>query len=313
MSTAWRTHSKACLETAVLAAQRWGIAPHTVALIAHSGNSVFRAVLDGNTAILRLTDASYRTADETLAELAFIEHLAACGVGVSRAIASSSNVLVENVARRDGLFCASLFEFAPGHDVAPGTAHWTDSFLREWGTSLARLHQASQSAPRLNRWQWCEEHLMASAHALLPASDTSLRYEFDAVTDRISQLPRDASSFGMTHSDYGPGNLHYCPGRGITTFDFGNCCYHWFMWDLAVGLRWLSSLPDAARLSACVLDGYQRVLPITPESMAYMPWFIRLRLLYIYLDRRIEYLRRRDEVSLAEMQLWRDQIDHRVA
>ena len=308
MPPLWRTHTRAEPQTALDAAQQWELQPASIGLIAHSGNSVYRAKRKCETVILRLTDSNYRTAQETAAELAFIDHLSCCGVQVSCAIPSVDGMLVEEVSCTGNTFLACLFEYAPGTVLTPSSAGWNDELLIDWGRSLATLHKVSGSAPALHRWHWCEEHLIEHALDILPANDERVRHEFQTVFDWFSELVRNPGNYGMTHSDYGPGNYHYTQPTGITAFDFGNCCYHWYLWDLAVGFRWLSTFPEAERLQASVLRGYQSVLSIEACLLARMSWFIRLRLLYIYLDRRAKFLYQRDDESRVEAEFWRNQI-----
>jgi Ser/Thr protein kinase RdoA (MazF antagonist) len=96
-----------------------------------------------------------------------------------------------------------------------------------------------------------------------------------------------AETYGMTHADFGPRNFNYHPELGIIAFDFGNCCYHWYISDLAIALstlrRWPSDERD--RYRDWLLAGYQEVFPIDGELLANISWFFRLRILYVYLDR----------------------------
>jgi Ser/Thr protein kinase RdoA (MazF antagonist) len=89
----------------------------------------------------------------------------------------------------------------------------------------------------------------------------------------------------MIHADFGPRNFHYHPETGLTTFDFGNCCYHWFSADLAISLSILRHYPDRNQYRTWLLSGYQDISPLDPNFLAHLSWFIRLRILYVYLDR----------------------------
>jgi Ser/Thr protein kinase RdoA (MazF antagonist) len=94
-------------------------------------------------------------------------------------------------------------------------------------------------------------------------------------------------TFGMTHADFGPRNFNYHPELGITAFDFGNCCYHWYISDLAIALSTLRRYPrhERDRYRDWLLSSYQEVSPIDQQLLADISWFLRLRILYVYLDR----------------------------
>ena len=46
--------------------------------------------------------------------------------------------------------------------------------------------------------------------------------------------PKIADSYGLIHNDFNDGNFTVDYDNGdITVFDFDDCCYFWFMYDLA--------------------------------------------------------------------------------
>ena len=136
--------------------------------------------------------------------------------------------------------------------------------------------------------------------------------EFDRVMDWLASMPETVASFGMTHSDHAPGNFHYSASDGITTFDFGNCCYHWYAWDLAVGLRYLRTNPQAKRYGDALLAGYEENSPIETCWLHNLDWFIRLRYLYIYLDRLMELHEDPTDAKRAEVNSWRDALRREI-
>jgi Ser/Thr protein kinase RdoA (MazF antagonist) len=103
----------------------------------------------------------------------------------------------------------------------------------------------------------------------------------------FARLPVISDTYGMTHADFGPRNFNYHPELGVTAFDFGNCCYHWYISDLAIALSTLRRWPcdERCRYRDWLLDGYQEVFPIDEKLLSNLDRFLRLRILYVYLDR----------------------------
>ena len=299
-------------DVALEAGKRWSAQLAHLSLIAHSGNSVYGVKCRGRKTILRLTDPRYRTHDETEAELQFIEHVARHGAKVSRPLPSENGLLIEEVSIDGQRFIASMFEYDPGVVVEVGSKYWNTKFVREWGRSLGVLHEASKSAPPLKRWCWAHEHLIANARHYIPKDDTKSIDEFDRVMDWFSDVSETADTFGMTHSDYAPGNFHFSPSEGITAFDFGNCCYHWFAWDVAVGLRGLHALPESERYADVLLEGYAERFPFDGYLLNNLGWFLRLRYLYFYLDRQMKFHEHPDEQSRTEVDLWRNTLHREI-
>jgi Ser/Thr protein kinase RdoA (MazF antagonist) len=275
---------------APIAAARWAPGAWSVRHIADSGNSVYLMESPAERRILRLTSPAYRSRAQNQAEAEFLLHLRRHGVSVSTPIASADGNLVEEIAGGGLTMLASAFTYAPGERPAKGPDGWDESLIRAWGRTLGSIHRASRSftpAAGTGRWHWRDEGFIANAGALIPADDTASREELDRVLEHLAGLPADPSTFGIIHADFAPQNFHYDPDAGLTAFDFGNCCHHWFAADIAVSLSTLRALPreERDRYREWLLDGYRAEHPIDDAMLREMDWFIRLRILYVYLSR----------------------------
>jgi Ser/Thr protein kinase RdoA (MazF antagonist) len=263
------------------ALERWRADPGPLTHIATFGNTVYRFSEDGVPRILRLTHPAHRTPDQTRAEMAFLDHLGANGVRVNVPVRSRAGHPVETI---DGC-SACVLTWIPGIVVTPDSEHWNGALFREWGASLARIHSAATGYTGPARWTWYEEDLVVRAPDLIPAGDTEVRAEFDRLIEVVQRLPQHDQAFGMTHADYAPGNFHYVPGEGIHAFDFGNCCTHGFVSDLAISLSVLRHHRERDRYRAWLLSGYRGVRAIDPEWLAHLDDVIRLRIMYVLLSR----------------------------
>jgi len=258
--------------------------------VADSGNSVYIAEHPQARFILRLTNPTYRSRAECTGELAFINHLAACGCRVSRPIPSRNAELTEEVCEGSAVVIASLFRWAPGILVSPGERFWNRSFFEEWGRSLGELHQAARSfSPpgSAERWEWQDEILIQKRSQLIPADEPDVRDRLDDVIHDVLSLDRDATTYGMTHGDFAPQNFRFDPLNGITSFDFGNCCRHFFASDVAIAFTALRRQPDDAQQAArtAILDGYRQATTFTREQERTLPLMHSLRVHYVYLSR----------------------------
>lgn len=268
-------------EIASLALEQWGGDVGTLEHIATSGNSVYRYRAGEGPRILRLTDPGHRTVGQNIAEMEFLLHLNARNVPACAPVPSLGGSLVEIV----GECSASVLTWAPGVQVGSDSPYWNEAFFREWGRSLARIHAAARSYAGPRRWDWREEGLIANAERLIPEEDSVSRAEFRLVVERLEELPRTDETFGMIHADFGLRNFHYDPHDGIVSFDFGNCCDHWFVSDIAISLSTLRQFPDRDRYRAWIVEGYRDVFPIDDDVWRALSWFVRLRIIYVYLSR----------------------------
>lgn len=263
------------------AIEHWTADPGSLTHLGTSGNAVHRFTRDGVPFILRLTHPGHRTPAQTEAEMAFLDHLRACGVRANAPVRSHAGRHVEVV---DGV-AACVLTWMPGVLVRPDSPHWNEAFFREWGASLARIHAAARSYRGPSRWDWPEEGLIARAREIFPADDAPVRAEFERVMGELERVPRDTAGYGMIHADFAPPNFHYVPGEGIHAFDFGNCCTHWFASDLAISLSVLRRRPERDRLRDWLLDGYAGVTPIDDRTIALIGPLLQLRILYVLLSR----------------------------
>ncbi|MEK7355016.1 MAG: phosphotransferase [Bdellovibrionota bacterium] len=270
---------------------KWQGDPSSIQHLGDRGNSVFSFLNSaGQPQILRFTDPDFRSYDEVAAELGFVSRLKAADVSVARALPDRDGQLLSRSRCSSGELICSSIEFAQGLEVQIGSSHWNVEFFHEWGRNLAQIHRASSlfnsEGPPEKRWQWDEEILIARAEHLIPVDDTKSREEFREVLDRCRSLPRETSNFGLIHADHAPQNFRYEPNQSrVTAFDFGNCCYHWFLSDLAISLSTIRRKENREVIKDGILDGYStvRTLPNGYEDL--LDLFIRLRVVYVYLSR----------------------------
>lgn len=295
---------------ASIAARRWGHDGELVH-IADSGNSVWLMAGPAGRYILRLTNPAYRSAADCRAELDFLRHLDVCGVAVAAPLPSRAGLYVEEV-EHDASVLASVFTFADGELVMRNSPMWGQSMLREWGATLGRIHRAAQTfAPGAERrWQWREEILIAQAPSLIPAADHEAHAALRRILAEVEALPRGDDAYGLTHADFAPQNFRYHPARGIVSFDFGNCCYHWFASDLAISLSTLRLAPDRDLWRSWLLEGYLAERPEARPELASIPLLMQLRAMYVYLSRLYKF---GPQPTEAERDILRDLRDYALA
>ena len=270
------------------AVKQWHPQAKIIRHIVDSGNFTYLISLENQQMILRLTDPDFRTKSENLAELEYLLHLHQEQVQVAIPIPFSSGKLLEEVPDKTETLLASVFKYAPGEMVQQDSKYWGKSFFLTWGQTLGNIHRASRSfspASENKRWHWKDELLLREALQLIPEDDTPSLREWDKVMEWLAQREVHQGNFGMIHADFASQNFHYHPEQGITVFDFGNCCYHWFDADLAISLSVLRRYPDKQLYKEWILEGYQNAHFFESDLEQALNWLMRLRILYVYLSR----------------------------
>jgi Ser/Thr protein kinase RdoA (MazF antagonist) len=157
---------------------------------------------------------------------------------------------------------------------------------------IAQLHNAAResgwSEGSLRRPSWQEESVVRNFKLYVPQSEALVRTAFARVIRELNALPRSRASYGLIHADLNHDNLFFDDGR-LVVFDFDDCCFCWFAYDLAVAIYHLpasetqnATNANAQRAFRWLLRGYGRVAQFDPEWLEWVPLFLRWRDLLIY-------------------------------
>ncbi|MEZ4613009.1 MAG: phosphotransferase [Caldilineaceae bacterium] len=167
-------------------------------------------------------------------------------------------------------------------DASTQPSLWKHGALRWPRSTGPRAHFVPwRGARRLGRG-----FRLAQADTLLPPDDDVTRDELAQIAAALRTLPQTDATYGMTHGDFGPQNFRYDPVHGITAFDFGNCGYHWYLWDIAVAsARPCGRTRSIRRGSGTHLGGLCCGLSGRAGPARSSDWFLRLRMIIVYLSR----------------------------
>ena len=112
----------------------------------------------------------------------------------------------------------------------------TSTQLEMLGSFIGRLHMAS------------EQYIKRGQHVFRPIWNRSWKFDasliprnYQETIQGFSELcarlcaPSDHSGFGLIHADLTPDNFRYT-SKGIFAFDFDDCMYCWYLYDIAVVL-----------------------------------------------------------------------------
>lgn len=252
--------------------------------VGHSANHVYSFEAAGETFYLRLVSSEHRTRVQVEAELDFILYLRRGGVGAAAPAPSSAGRLVEELPHGDASLFACVFEEAKGERFRYDPARPDAEHFRLRGRTLGRLHALSKAyapAAGARRFAWDEDGLLRDVDAFLPGSEEVVRREYEALRGRLQRRPRTRETFGLIHGDFGETNYRHAGGR-LNLFDFDDCCYHWFAYDLAVCVYPHGRRPEAPRLLDRLLEGYSEEAP-SGVGLADLTTFCQWRLVYMFL------------------------------
>ena len=195
--------------------------------------------------VLRISTMGDRTEKDYLAETEFVHYLAANGAPVADVIPSVNGKLVEKVKLEGTPVFVSLFEYAKGMLLCDNGYRYREGapledYFLTTGKTLGKIHELSKRfkpVSNCRRPDYFDKYNMEYINRLIP--DVSEKYvdlkkAIAARLEKFRQLPMDAENYGLVHFDFSDGNYHIDMSNGdITVFDFDNCMYCWYMFDLA--------------------------------------------------------------------------------
>ena len=272
-------------QLALEAAKLWRGESVSLRHINDSENHVYSFIASEKRRFLRLTSSHHRSLSQIEAELDFIRYLHQGGVSVSLPLTSLNGLAVEKMQCASHNFLACVFEEAEGEPFEFNSHEANMRHFRLRGQTLGRIHAlAKKYAPPANsrRVAWDEDDCILNAESYLPRSESVVWAEYNQLMEWLRKLPKDEQSFGLIHGDFGATNYRHKDDR-LTVFDFDDCCYHWFAYDLAITIYPHGWRKEAGALLDSLLEGYYeencRDARLTRDLMN----FCRLRLLYMFL------------------------------
>lgn len=248
--------------------------------------------------ILRIGHDHRRNENLVRGEVDWINYLAR-GMGpqngipvtVARAVESLQGSLVETLADgQGGHFLATSFVQVKGQPAARRVI-MADGLAETYGRMLGRIHALScdyqVSNPAIMRPQW-DDPIMLDVPDLLPATQGRVLEHFQTLMAHLHSLARDdRSSYGMIHFDAHGGNFLVDEQGHFALFDFDDCCYSWFINDIAIVIFYMlvnAPQPEAliAEFFPRFLRGYRQEYRLDPAWLAEIPHFLKLREIDLY-------------------------------
>jgi len=271
----------------------------------HEGgrNQVYICSLNGeNRYVLRISALGDRTEEEYLAETEFVRYLALNGAPVADVIPSVRGKLVERIEYSEATAFLSLFEYAKGMLLSDNGYRYRegvplDEYFCNTGKALGAIHRLSrQYRPVHRRGAFSDKYTMEYIDRLIPDAYTDLKQAICRRLEEYRTLPTDPKDYGLVHFDFSDGNYHVDLETGdITAFDFDNCIYCWYMFDLAHlwthGVGWCRHIRDAGQRMACmdryfgkILEGYRSETDVSERMLEKLPLFIDMTIIEFVID-----------------------------
>ena len=271
----------------------------------HEGgrNLVYICSLNGEKKyVLRISALGDRTEEEYLAETEFVRYLARNGAPVADVIPSVRGKLTERIVQNETTVFITLFEYAKGILLSDNGYRYRegaslDEYFYNTGKALGAIHRLSkQYRPVHRRGTFSDKYTAKYIDGLIPDSYADLKRAICRQLEEYRMLPKDPENYGLVHFDFCDGNYHVDLETGdITAFDFDNCVYCWYMFDLAHlwthGVGWYRHIRSARQRMAYmdhyfgkILEGYRSETDVSEAMLEKLPLFIDMTIIEFVID-----------------------------
>ncbi len=272
------------------ARQRYDIAADGLEELGGFESFIYSFEKDGTPYVLRLGHSLRRTPGLIQGEVDWINHLAAGGAGVAKAVNSAAGKLVELIDDGQGeQFLATTFAWAEGGPVWKMEG-WTERFMLNYGRLIGKMHALTKQYALPNdawkRPQW-DDPIMTDTTSALPQLDPAAMELNQANLAYLRQLPKEPDSFGLVHQDAHTGNLFVDEDSQITLFDFDDCVYGHFIYDIAMVVFYaITNHPNPIKFCGefwpLFWQGYCEENELDPIWLKEMLPFMKLREIDLY-------------------------------
>jgi len=278
------------------AGARYGVKDSELESLDGFESFIFRYRRNGSEYILRVSHSIRRSCELIRGEVNWIRHLAGNGVPVADAVPSESGGLVEEISDdHGGSFLATSFRGIQG--VTPWEYGWSRELFEQYGELVGKMHRLARSfdpAVRL-RPLWSSRELGGDLLKMIPEEQAMVRRQLVRAEESASKLPCGSDCFGLVHFDAHGGNMLIDRNGKINLFDFDDCCWSWFINDLAIVLFYMvTNAPEpektAEKFLEPFLSGYSRENSLEGKWLDSIPLFLKIRDIDLYsvLHRRVD-------------------------
>lgn len=240
-----------------------------------------------STFILRISERQHEEA--TKSEIDFLLYLYSNDVPVAPPIISLNRLYVNRISIDSTDYVASAFKKSDGKDFRTRDIDEKNRF-EIIGRTLGKVHRLSKAyAPAKveKRRHWSENPHLKKASCVFSKYNPDLLEKFNSYMALMSSFPQNKNSFGLVHGDFLFSNYFFDDSNNITIFDFDECEYSWYLYDIAVCMYYYllggdpkelnSKAEEAEALFYNIILGYKTECEIDSECLKNFDLFFQMR------------------------------------
>ena len=210
--------------------------------------------------MVRVSIGSSKSREEALSEVMWVDDLKQFGETICEPSPSKQDHLIEEFEIEGQTYRTAMFRTAKG--TTKDVQDADPMYFIAVGDLLGRIHAASEDANRkglhYQRPDWDtkrEDKLEKAKKSLKP----EVMEKVMSTMAEIQKIPRTEDCYGMIHGDFHSHNF-FVDGNNVWVFDFDDCSYGYFMYDIAAACSaWLTHAYSPRKTRRAAL--YEDILP----------------------------------------------------
>lgn len=221
------------------------------------------------------------------AELDWIEYLSGHHVRVCKALPIIDNCYIVPLAEN---YYLVVYEKAKGQHVNVNHPEiWNSDLFENWGRTMGKMHALAKNyTPKTaRRPDWYEHPLF---HSELDFLDMEIQKRWNMYVKQLRELSTTSNAYGIIHHDLHQHNFFIDDKKNLILMDFGDCEYHWFVYDIAIVIyhavqtcKIQGKEAFAKGFFQSFMKGYELEHQLSSEWMQRLPFFIDFRQIYSYM------------------------------
>ncbi|MBC8065600.1 MAG: phosphotransferase [Chlorobia bacterium] len=156
------------------------------------------------------------------------------------------------------------------------------------GIVMARLHEFAQTwkppagLERIHLHDWALQdrgvHRIDKPIEGLSEEDRRFVVDMDReARHALAKLEKSPLNYGLIHSDLHIGNI-LLEGEELNVIDFDDTGYGFLYYDFAAALAFHLNEERYEAIQEAMLEGYESIRPLPPQTIDFLPLFLRIRL-----------------------------------
>lgn len=213
--------------------------------LGNSDNMIFELLMKDKPIILRISKYSKDKEKHINFELKWLEYLSKQITEVISPILIKNGKLYEIVSIAEKLYILCAFNKASGRLVNKDNPNeWNEGLFYKLGSIMGDIHKGSKKYILDKKsklyFEWNQDFAFSPEFKLF---DDDVIKVLDEIIFELEKLPKGVDSYGIIHNDLHQLNF-FIDGDNIKVFDFDDCIYSWYSFDIALTLfQFVSTIP----------------------------------------------------------------------